>query len=90
MKEAKLAMQLVEPVLLVTDETCVSWCIDVQNTDIPSLKWRVLMEESTSTSEHKQCMICVYKHFNTSQRLEDNASDLLIVLLPGSFDNRDA
>ncbi|KAJ4916906.1 hypothetical protein Rs2_02456 [Raphanus sativus] len=54
LKEAKLAMQLVEPVLLVTDGTCVSWCIDVQNIDIPSLKWRVLMEESTSTSEHKQ------------------------------------
>ncbi|CAG7864252.1 unnamed protein product [Brassica rapa] len=56
LKEAKLAMQLVEPVLLVTDETCVAWCIDVQNIDIPSLKWRVLME-STSTdfaSEHNQ------------------------------------
>lgn len=86
MKEAKLAMKLVEPVLLVTDETCVSWCTDVQNIDIPSLKWRVLMEESTSTSEHKQCMICVYKPFNSTQRLGDNA----IVLLPGSFDNRDA
>lgn len=48
LKEAKMAMLLVEPVLLVTDETCVSWCIDVQNGDIPSLKWRVLME-STST-----------------------------------------
>ncbi|KAG7593435.1 AMP-dependent synthetase/ligase [Arabidopsis thaliana x Arabidopsis arenosa] len=48
LKEAKMAMLLVEPVLLVTDETCVSWCIHVQNGDIPSLKWRVLME-STST-----------------------------------------
>lgn len=60
LKEAKMAMLLVEPVLLVTDETCVSWCIDVQNGDIPSLKWRVLME-STSTdfaNELNQCMIC--------------------------------
>lgn len=58
-----MAMQLVEPVLLVTDEACVSWFIGVQNIDVPSLKWRVLME-STSTdfaSEHNQCMICVYK-----------------------------
>ncbi|KAL0695787.1 hypothetical protein Bca4012_062967 [Brassica carinata] len=57
LKEAKLAMQLVEPVLLVTDETCVSWCIHVKDIDIPSLKWRVLMEESTSTdlaNEHNQ------------------------------------
>ncbi|CAA7062373.1 unnamed protein product [Microthlaspi erraticum] len=46
LKEAKMAMLLVEPVLLVTDESCVSWCIDL--VDIPSLKWRVLME-STST-----------------------------------------
>ncbi|KAL1205060.1 2-succinylbenzoate--CoA ligase, chloroplastic/peroxisomal [Cardamine amara subsp. amara] len=57
LKEAKMAMLLVEPVLLVTDETCVSWCIDVQNNgDIPSLKWCVLME-STSTefaNEHNQ------------------------------------
>ncbi|EOA40050.1 hypothetical protein CARUB_v10008743mg [Capsella rubella] len=48
LKEAKMAMLLVEPVLLVTDETCLSWCIDVHNGDIHSLKWRVLME-STST-----------------------------------------
>ncbi|KFK44863.1 hypothetical protein AALP_AA1G312200 [Arabis alpina] len=52
LKEAEMAMLIVEPVLLVTDETCVSWCIDVKNIDVPSLKWRVLME-STST-EHNQ------------------------------------
>ncbi|KAJ0237823.1 2-succinylbenzoate--CoA ligase [Hirschfeldia incana] len=66
LKEAKLAMQLVEPVLLVTDKTCVSWCINVQNIDIPSLKWRVLME-STSTdfeSEHNQ--------FLTTEMLKHN------------------
>ncbi|RID46121.1 hypothetical protein BRARA_I02803 [Brassica rapa] len=66
LKETKLAMQLVEPVLLVTDEACVSWCIDVQNIDIPSLKWRVLME-STSTdfaSEHNQ--------FLTTEMLKQN------------------
>ncbi|KAF8105813.1 hypothetical protein N665_0155s0030 [Sinapis alba] len=67
LNEAKLAMQLVEPVLLVTDETFVSWCIHVQNIDIPSLKWRVLMEESTSTdfaSEHNQ--------FLTTEMLKQN------------------
>ncbi|CAH8354830.1 unnamed protein product [Eruca vesicaria subsp. sativa] len=66
LKEAKLGMQLVEPVLLVTDEKCVSWCIHVHNIDIPSLKWRVLME-STSTdfaSEHNQ--------FLTTEMLKQN------------------
>lgn len=66
LKEAKMAMQLVEPVLLVTDEACVSWFIGVQNIDVPSLKWRVLME-STSTdfaSEHNQ--------FLTTEMLKQN------------------
>ncbi|KAG2269987.1 hypothetical protein Bca52824_064542 [Brassica carinata] len=61
-----MAMQLVEPVLLVTDEACVSWFIGVQNIDVPSLKWRVLME-STSTdfaSEHNQ--------FLTTEMLKQN------------------
>ncbi|CAN7044648.1 unnamed protein product [Brassica oleracea var. botrytis] len=66
LKEAKMAMQLVEPVLLVTDEACVSWFIGVQNIDVPSLNWRVLME-STSTdfaSEHNQ--------FLTTEMLKQN------------------
>ncbi|XP_006415458.2 2-succinylbenzoate--CoA ligase, chloroplastic/peroxisomal isoform X2 [Eutrema salsugineum] len=56
LKEAKMAMLLVEPVLLVTDETFFSWCIGVQNIDIPSLKWRVLMEFTSTefANEHNQ------------------------------------
>lgn len=56
LKEAKMAMLLVEPVLLVTDETCALWCIDVRNGDVPSLKWRVLMD---SNEHNNQCMFCL-------------------------------
>ncbi|VVA99213.1 unnamed protein product [Arabis nemorensis] len=67
LKEAKMAMLLVEPVLLVTDETCASWCIDVRNGDVPSLKWRVLME-STSTEISNE-----NNQFLTTEMLKNHA-----------------
>lgn len=86
LKEAKMAMLLVEPVLLVTDETCVSWCIHVQNGDIPSLKWRVLME-STSTelaNDDNQCMICSM-NLKTQQELGDAIVTSFVFFVTGQF-----
>ncbi|CAN8290616.1 unnamed protein product [Cochlearia groenlandica] len=66
LKEATTAMLLVEPVLLVTDEACFSLCNDVENIDMPSLKWRVLMESTSIESANEP------NRFLTTEMLKRN------------------
>ncbi|XP_041027411.1 2-succinylbenzoate--CoA ligase, chloroplastic/peroxisomal-like isoform X1 [Juglans microcarpa x Juglans regia] len=49
--EARSAMLLVQPVILVTDESCQSWYSNFQNNDITSLRWHV-----SFTSPSSDCM----------------------------------
>ncbi|XP_061339707.1 2-succinylbenzoate--CoA ligase, chloroplastic/peroxisomal isoform X2 [Gastrolobium bilobum] len=43
-EEARLAMTAVRPVMLVTDESCYTWCLKLQKNDIPSLRWLILLD----------------------------------------------
>lgn len=47
-EEAMLAMEVVNPVLLVMDKSCNHWFPKLRNYDLPSLKWRVSLEEENS------------------------------------------
>uniref|UniRef100_A0A2N9J765 AMP-dependent synthetase/ligase domain-containing protein n=1 Tax=Fagus sylvatica TaxID=28930 RepID=A0A2N9J765_FAGSY len=48
-EEAKLAMLVVRPVMLVTDESCqCRWYLNFQNDDIPSLRWHVSLNSHSS------------------------------------------
>ncbi|KAI5446811.1 hypothetical protein KIW84_014594 [Lathyrus oleraceus] len=47
-EEARFAMAVVKPVMLVIDESCYSWYFKFQQTDIQSLKWRVLLDSPSS------------------------------------------
>ncbi|KAF9673164.1 hypothetical protein SADUNF_Sadunf11G0120100 [Salix dunnii] len=40
-EEAKSAMLMVRPVMLVTDESCKHWYQELQNNALPSVKWHV-------------------------------------------------
>ncbi|KAK6932059.1 AMP-binding enzyme, C-terminal domain [Dillenia turbinata] len=46
--EAKLAIELVSPVLLVTDDSCSSWYLDLQSHSVASIKWHVFMDSPPS------------------------------------------
>ncbi|KAJ1420900.1 AMP-dependent synthetase/ligase [Sesbania bispinosa] len=47
-EEAKLAMTAVRPVMLVIDESCYEWYLKLQQNDIPSLRWHVLLDSPSS------------------------------------------
>ncbi|CAK8531127.1 unnamed protein product [Lathyrus sativus] len=47
-EEARFAMAVVKPVMLVIDESCYLWYFKFQQIDIPSLKWRVLLDSPSS------------------------------------------
>lgn len=42
-EEAKLAINAVRPVMLVTDESCHAWFLNLQKNDIPSLRWHIFL-----------------------------------------------
>ncbi|PRQ29647.1 putative o-succinylbenzoate--CoA ligase [Rosa chinensis] len=46
-EEAVLAMEVVRPAMLVSDDSCVSWYSKLQQNDIPSLRWHVLLDPSS-------------------------------------------
>ncbi|KAK7246147.1 hypothetical protein RIF29_41007 [Crotalaria pallida] len=43
-EEARLAMISVRPVMLVLDESCNTWYLELMKNDIPSLRWHVLLD----------------------------------------------
>ncbi|KAK8468820.1 hypothetical protein PHAVU_006G128100 [Phaseolus vulgaris] len=43
-EEARLALAAVKPVLLVTDDSSYTWYSNLQQNDVPSLKWHVLLD----------------------------------------------
>ncbi|KAI4299709.1 hypothetical protein L6164_033141 [Bauhinia variegata] len=47
-EEAKLAMTAVRPAMLVTDESCYMWYLNLQKNDIPTLRWHVLLGSPSS------------------------------------------
>lgn len=47
-EEAKHAVEVVKPVMLVTDESCNYWSSMLQRDTIPSLRWHVFMDMPTS------------------------------------------
>lgn len=47
-EEARLAMLVVRPVMLVTDESCHRWYSNFQKDDIPSLRWHVSLNSPSS------------------------------------------
>ncbi|XP_062161754.1 2-succinylbenzoate--CoA ligase, chloroplastic/peroxisomal [Alnus glutinosa] len=47
-EEARLAMLVVKPIMLVTDESCQRWYSILQNTDVPSLRWHVSLNFPSS------------------------------------------
>ncbi|XP_057972299.1 2-succinylbenzoate--CoA ligase, chloroplastic/peroxisomal [Malania oleifera] len=42
-EEARSAMEVVSPIMLVTDDSCSYWHSELQNNHIPSLRWYVFM-----------------------------------------------
>ncbi|KAK4744196.1 hypothetical protein SAY87_010508 [Trapa incisa] len=44
--EAKFAVSLVNPVMLVTDESCESWYAELHSVAMPSLRWYVSLSDS--------------------------------------------
>lgn len=47
-EEAILAMDLVKPILLLTDKSCSNWPIEVQSYRIASLRWHVSLDSPSS------------------------------------------
>ncbi|XP_021812410.1 2-succinylbenzoate--CoA ligase, chloroplastic/peroxisomal [Prunus avium] len=47
-EEAVLAMEVVRPVMLVTDESCIPWYSKLQLHHIPSLRWHVSLDSPSS------------------------------------------
>uniref|UniRef100_I1MG39 AMP-dependent synthetase/ligase domain-containing protein n=1 Tax=Glycine max TaxID=3847 RepID=I1MG39_SOYBN len=47
-EEARLAMAAVKPVLLVIDESSYTWYSKLQQNDVPSLKWHILLDSPSS------------------------------------------
>lgn len=47
-EEAVLAMEVVRPVMLVTDESCIPWYSKLQLRHIPSLRWHVSLDSPSS------------------------------------------
>ncbi|KAJ6894867.1 hypothetical protein NC652_028572 [Populus alba x Populus x berolinensis] len=50
-EEAKSAMLMVRPVMLVTDESCKHWYQELQSNALPSVKWHVLSGSPSSGFE---------------------------------------
>ncbi|XP_019078283.1 2-succinylbenzoate--CoA ligase, chloroplastic/peroxisomal isoform X1 [Vitis vinifera] len=58
-EEARFAMEMVKPVMLITDSSCSYWYPKLENDHLPSLRWHVFMDslsefsskESTLTTE---------------------------------------
>ncbi|KAL6206523.1 hypothetical protein ACLB2K_023771 [Fragaria x ananassa] len=46
-EEAVLAMEVVRPAMLVSDDSCVSWYSKLQHIGFPSLRWHVLLDSSS-------------------------------------------
>ncbi|XP_061996286.1 2-succinylbenzoate--CoA ligase, chloroplastic/peroxisomal-like [Rosa rugosa] len=46
-EEAVLAMEVVRPAMLVSDDSCVSWYSKLQQNDVPSLRWHVMLDSSS-------------------------------------------
>lgn len=61
-EDARFAMALVKPVMLVIDESCYSWYFKFRQFDIQSLKWRVLLDSPSSdfAKTWNGRNICVY------------------------------
>ncbi|TKY72381.1 2-succinylbenzoate--CoA ligase of chloroplastic/peroxisomal [Spatholobus suberectus] len=47
-EEARLAMAALRPVMLVTDESSYTWYSKLQQNDVPSLKWHILLDSPSS------------------------------------------
>ncbi|KAL1358870.1 hypothetical protein AAHE18_04G064600 [Arachis hypogaea] len=47
-EEAKFAMTVVKPVMLVTDESSQTWYSKLLKTDVPSLRWHALLDSTSS------------------------------------------
>ncbi|KAF8408777.1 hypothetical protein HHK36_004846 [Tetracentron sinense] len=47
-EEARLAMAVVRPIMLVTDESCISWYPELESNNIPSVRWHVFMDSPSS------------------------------------------
>ncbi|KAL5097687.1 hypothetical protein RYX36_002014 [Vicia faba] len=52
-EEARFAMGVVKPVMLVIDESCYSWYFKFQQIDIQFLKWRVFLGSPSSDFANK-------------------------------------
>ncbi|KAI3950826.1 hypothetical protein MKW92_044310 [Papaver armeniacum] len=48
--EAKSAMEVVNPVMLVVDESCHTWCTQLQHNGADSIKWHVFIGDRTPSS----------------------------------------
>ncbi|XP_031405872.1 2-succinylbenzoate--CoA ligase, chloroplastic/peroxisomal isoform X2 [Punica granatum] len=66
--EAKFAMLLVQPVLLVTDESCSGWYPELHSSTIPSLKWRILLSSLPSKFPNECSVLTMDKLKFGSQR----------------------
>jgi acyl-activating enzyme 14 len=47
-EEAKSAMLMVRPVMLITDESCKHWYQELQSNALPSVKWHVFSGSPSS------------------------------------------
>ena len=43
-EEARFAMEMVKPVMLITDSSCGYWYPKLENDHLPSLRWHVFMD----------------------------------------------
>ncbi|XP_059668339.1 2-succinylbenzoate--CoA ligase, chloroplastic/peroxisomal [Cornus florida] len=81
LKEARLAMEVVQPIMLVTDTGCNYWHSEFQTDSVPSLRWHVLMDSpidsgsmgNVLTTETLKKPSLSYLSFNYSRAPEGTA-----------------
>lgn len=47
-----MAITTVKPMMIVTDESCSHWSLELQSNAIPSLKWHISFDSPASASMH--------------------------------------
>ncbi|XP_039140908.1 2-succinylbenzoate--CoA ligase, chloroplastic/peroxisomal-like isoform X2 [Dioscorea cayenensis subsp. rotundata] len=58
LEEARLAIELVSPVMLVVDESCSSWALELQEScDMPSIRMHVLIGDATPKFRNNQSVL---------------------------------
>ena len=72
-EEAVLAMDVVRPVMLVSDDSYVSWYSKLQQNGFASLRWHVLMDSSSefvsTNSNANGVLLCMHFQSHTYDRI---------------------